>query len=275
MATVQVQIVYTGPVVDEIRKGMEIARYFSPDNSYVDSPVFTDGYANPDAVGDGNTYGKSIYATNVEGWGELAGILPMASFTGKFAQFERAVLAAKAALDAGEENEGITFEIEGYEEEIYWNQMAANMVEAGFYSKVGDKEYGPSPFDNRIVLKVVAITDNSVDLFGKVASDLQSGIQVSEDAITGNLKYVADYTGFSSKVEEQSGNYLALHAEVEGADATISVKVTKAVTLQEDGDVVLRIADHTTQTVTVTAKIEGQDDIVQVYSLAGLNCASA
>lgn len=125
-----------------------------------------------------------------------------------------------------------------------------------------------------ITISVRAIP-TGIDLFGKDASDLQSNIAVSDDKITGHLNYVTDYTGFSSKVEEQQGNYLAIHAECSDSSAVISVKVTKAVTLQEDGDIVLLIRDHTTQTVTVTAKIEGQDDIVNVYSLADLDCASA
>lgn len=145
MANIQVQIIYTGVLVDEIRKGAEIARYFAPNNSYVDTPVFTDGYPNEGGVGDGNAYGKSIYATNVDGWGKLPGILPIASASVKLAQYERAIFAAKEAEEAGKKNEGIVFEIEGYEDEIYWNQIAANMVDQGFYSKVGDKEYGEAP----------------------------------------------------------------------------------------------------------------------------------
>lgn len=147
MASINVKIVYTGPVVDAVRNGMEIARYFAPQNSYIDSPVYTDGYENKDGVGDGESYGKSIYATNVEGWGKLAGLLPMASNTGKFAQYERAALAAAEAEKTGGKNEGITFDIEGYEDEIYWNQIAANMIEY-FYTKVGDKEYGTAPDDS-------------------------------------------------------------------------------------------------------------------------------
>ena len=113
MATVNVKIVYTGPIVDDVRAGEQIARYFAPNNSYVDTPVFTQGYANEDAVGDKNSYGKSIYATNVDGWGSCPGLLPNASFTGKFAQFERAKMAAAEAKKSGAENTGITFEIEG------------------------------------------------------------------------------------------------------------------------------------------------------------------
>ena len=145
MAAIQVQIIFKGPVIDIERKGMEIARYFSPDNSYIDSAVYTAGYENADGVGDGEKYGKSIYATNVDGWGYLPGLLPMASTTTKFAQFERAVIAAFDAKAKEEENKGITFEVEGYEEEIYWNQIAENMVDLGFYTKVGDVEHGQPP----------------------------------------------------------------------------------------------------------------------------------
>ena len=144
MAT-KVTIIYTGPVVDLVRKGMDISRIFYPNDSYVDSPVFTEGYLNEEEVGDGEQYGKSVYATNVDGWGELAGLQPMAHTTVKFAQFERAVLAAKDALVNDTDNTGIEFDVEGYEEEIYWNQMGKHMVGAGFYTKVGDVEYGTAP----------------------------------------------------------------------------------------------------------------------------------
>lgn len=142
MATVK--IIYTGITADIVRDGASIPRYFAPQNSYVDTPVFTEGYANSSKVGDKETYGKSIYATNVDGWGTLEGLSPMASTTTKFAQYERAYNAAVEAEAAGTENAGISFEITGYEDEIYWNQIAANMADR-FYTKVGDKEYGEKP----------------------------------------------------------------------------------------------------------------------------------
>lgn len=144
MAT-NVQIIYTGPVVDADRVGQSIYRMFEPTGSYVDSNVFENGYTNPGSVGDGNSYGKSVYATNVDGWGSLPGLLPMASSVVRFAEFEQAIFAAKAAQDAGTTNEGITFAVDGYQEELYWNQMAPNFVPQGFYIKVGDKEYGDDP----------------------------------------------------------------------------------------------------------------------------------
>jgi len=145
MAT-KVLIKYVGPVAEVERKGMEIARYFAPQNSYVDSPVYSEGYDPENFEGaKGEAYGKSIYATNVVGWGELPGLLPMAHTTTKFAQFERAAIAAFEAAANDEENKGIDFEVEGYEEEIYWNQMCRNMADMGFYSEVGDNKYGTDP----------------------------------------------------------------------------------------------------------------------------------
>ena len=72
---------------------------------------------------------------------------------------------------------------------------------------------------------------DSVDLFGKVASDLQEGVFIKDGKVFGTLKYVTGYTGFSGLPEEQEGYYLVLHYECEGAD---SIKVN-GVTLDEDG----------------------------------------
>lgn len=115
-----------------------------------------------------------------------------------------------------------------------------------------------------------------MDLFGKVAGDLQEDIEVGEASITGTLKYVTGYTGFSGKAEEQSGNYIVVHADVPGMDdVTYTVKVTKAVTLDSDQTVVLRIRNKDTQTITVTASKEGFDTVTKVYTLSGLTCETA
>ena len=137
-----VTIIYNGPIVDEIRQGANIPRFFAPLNSYVDTPVFTEGFANEEGLGDGESYGRSIYATNVDGQGFLPGLIPMYGNTTKYAQFQLAIFAAKAAEEKGAENTGITFEIEGYEEEIYWIQQGRLMADEGFYTKVGDQEFG-------------------------------------------------------------------------------------------------------------------------------------
>ena len=105
-------------------------------------------------------------------------------------------------------------------------------------------------------------------------NDLQSGITILDNGkITGTLKYVDDYTGFSGDPALQSGNYIAIHASVAGVpDATISVKVTNPVTLDEDRVAVLRIADKDSQTITVVASAEGYATTTQVYDLKNLIC---
>ena len=136
----QVTIKYTGPVADVVRVGMPICGVFVPRSSYIDSPVYTEGYK--DAEGT-EKYGKSIYATNVWERGTLPGLLPMAHTTTKFAQFELAVLAAAEATAEGTENKGIKFTFEDdYKEELYWNQISKNMAPLGFYITVGENTYG-------------------------------------------------------------------------------------------------------------------------------------
>ena len=55
-------------------------------------------------------------------------------------------------------------------------------------------------------------------------SDLQTGVSVSSNSASGTLKYVSDYTGFSSDTDLQSGNYIALHWSDPDASIT-SLKV--------------------------------------------------
>ena len=125
-------------------------------------------------------------------------------------------------------------------------------------------------------LSVDANVAANVDLFGKSVTDLQNGVSISGNAISGTLKYVSDYTGFSSKVAEQSGNYLVLHAEVpEVEDATITVTVTNPSVLDSDGIIVLRIADKDSQTVTVVASKEGYESVTKTFTLSGLTCQAA
>ena len=118
----------------------------------------------------------------------------------------------------------------------------------------------------------------SVDLLGKTADDLQTGVEVENGAITGTLKYVTGYTGFSGDVEEQSGNYLALKVTaVEGATITVELingTVGHPVTLDEDGMIVIRITNKSTQSVQVVATKDSKSEVFN-FSLSGLTLNAA
>ena len=132
--------------------------------------------------------------------------------------------------------------------------------------------FHPSPAP--IVTELTVDTDVSAseDLFGKTIDDLQTGVTIGENSITGTLKFVDDYTGFSSDPAMQSGNYLVLHCTVNDSNP-ITVEVVGGVsgprTLDADGIIVLRIADKDTQSVRVVA-----GSVTKTYTLTGLECLS-
>ena len=115
---------------------------------------------------------------------------------------------------------------------------------------------------------------DSVDLFGKVASELQTGVTVNEtDGFEGTLLYVDGYTGFSGDPDLQEGNYLVFHAAVPNVEGvTITATMDNTSTLDEDGIAVFRVRDKNSQTLTVVASKVGFASVTKVYSLSGLTC---
>lgn len=93
------------------------------------------------------------------------------------------------------------------------------------------------------------------------------------NGLTGTLKYVDDYTGFSGDPELQEGNYLVFHTAVPDVEGvTITAKMDNTSTLDEDGIGVFRVRDKSSQTLTIVASKEGYESVTKVYSLAGLTC---
>lgn len=122
-------------------------------------------------------------------------------------------------------------------------------------------------------MSVDASIASGTDLFGKTVTDLQSDVVIGTNSISGTLHYVDDYSGFSSDPALTEGNYLVIHAAVpDMEDAQITVKITNPVVLDEDGIAVLRIADKSSQTLTVVASKEGYDAVTKVYTLNSLEC---
>lgn len=190
----QVTIIYNGPLTDVNRIGESIYRLFLPDNSFVDTKIYTDGYENAGSTGDGKSYGRSIYATNADGWGKLKGLMPMSSTPVRFAQFERAAKIACEAKKSDSANAGITFSIEGYAEDIYWNQIAPHMAMIGYYIKIGDKEYGNPPAEKD---PVIIPPNSEPDTIRNVVADIASGKITS-----GAVQLVADTTTYGVGVPE-------------------------------------------------------------------------
>lgn len=110
-------------------------------------------------------------------------------------------------------------------------------------------------------------------------TDLQSGIVVGATGISGTLKYVTGYTGFSGDESLQSGNYIALHFDT-GEETVDSIKVQLLngdygpVTLDEDRITIFRIRDKNAQAVQVIAYKDGRA-VSRIYDLSGLTLEPA
>ena len=95
---------------------------------------------------------------------------------------------------------------------------------------------------------------------------------VGPEQITGSLKYVTGYTGFSGDVSEQSGHYLVTHSTATDG-ATIKAKLlggtTPEVTLDSDGILITRVTSND-QKLRITASKDGLVTNVKVFDLSAL-----
>lgn len=126
---------------------------------------------------------------------------------------------------------------------------------------------------NYLFLTTVPAQDSDGELFGKLASELQNDIEIEGNSISGTLNYVTDYTQFSSKTEEQEGNYLAIKCTaIPGATITVELingTLGHPVTLDPDGLIVLRITDKDTQSIQVVTSSDGVTE-TKNYALTDL-----
>lgn len=107
-------------------------------------------------------------------------------------------------------------------------------------------------------------------------------MEITDRAVIGTLNYVTGYTGFSGLEEEQSGNYLVVHAAVpEVNGVTITAKAEKSdygpVTLDSDGILITRIrnADILTGCLIFTASKTGYPTVTKRWALNGLTMEEA
>lgn len=124
----------------------------------------------------------------------------------------------------------------------------------------------------------LTVTSPSGEVFDKSVEDLQERITVEDGKITGVLKYVADFTGFSDKSYEQVGNFLALDVQtnVGSADITVELLGGTAPVCKKDkkGVWVMRVTNPKSQSVRISA-IEGRDSKTDIYSLSELEVKDA
>lgn len=110
-------------------------------------------------------------------------------------------------------------------------------------------------------------------------NELQEGIVISGNEISGTLKYVKGYTQFSpNNPTQQSGHFLALHLDTP-PDATPTVEVINGDSGAKRANVgetqfVLRIK-AVTQSVKFTLERPGFKTNTKTYTLTGLNLAQA
>lgn len=119
-------------------------------------------------------------------------------------------------------------------------------------------------------MSVDADIDAAEDILGKTVDELQDDIEIEDDAVSGTLLYIDDYTGFSEDTDLQVGNFLAIHAEVPYVD-DVEITCEDGVVL-DSGIIVVRVTDKSTQTVTVVASKQGFESVTKTFTLEGLTC---
>ena len=122
-------------------------------------------------------------------------------------------------------------------------------------------------------MSLSADIETSVDLLGKIVTDLQDEVTVSGDTISGTLAYIDDYTGFSGDVSEQVGHFLAVVCTADEGD-TITLDLIGGthgpVTLDEDGICIIRITNKDTQKLKYTATSADGSTETRIWNLTGL-----
>lgn len=115
----------------------------------------------------------------------------------------------------------------------------------------------------------VAPDDGETERYGKAVSDLQEEVAIADGAVSGTLKYVTGYTGFSSDADEQEGNYLALKLTAEPHDKIeVAIGDQGPVDVTADEFVVIRLTELT-DPLEITVK-NGVDSATEELDLTGL-----
>ena len=115
--------------------------------------------------------------------------------------------------------------------------------------------------------------DDDVEVFGKLVSELQDEIEITnpgfsgaKSVVNGKLNYVSGYTGFSpGNPVQQEGHYLAMRFDTDDADDVITVELIGGTDghpweLDADRNVVFRITNKDTQSIKVVVTHTNEDE---------------
>lgn len=162
---------------------------------------------------------------------------------------------------------------------------ALAVLEAILYGSDQDEPRLPMPDEVFTILgSSAAITltveapSNTDNVLGKLASDLQNNVILSGDNITGTLKYVSGFTGYSEDTALQEGNYLALKINAAPIDVVVTAELLGSSEASKkigaDGVATFRITNTASQSIKVTA-IMGRETTIKTYGLSGLKLETA
>ena len=126
-----ITITYKGIEMGAANIVAPVCRVFRPDASYIDTVAYQKGFT--DAEGEAK-YGKSVFATNVDGFGSVEALEPFATTSVPFpvpmTQFKLAVV--------GEDNK-VEFDVDDYKEAFYYEQIGKALADQGFEVTVSKK----------------------------------------------------------------------------------------------------------------------------------------
>lgn len=124
-----------------------------------------------------------------------------------------------------------------------------------------------------VITLTVTNPEYSDTVNGKTISDLVSNITVTDTEITGKLKYVEGFSGYSSDTALQTGNFLVLNASAVPSDTVVTVELLGgkegAKSPDANGNVVFRVTNTVSQSIKVNGTM-GRESSTKSYSIKNL-----
>lgn len=161
------------------------------------------------------------------------------------------------------------------------HQEVATYIEtqcaAYFFDFNGQAAFDDSSAQVALMSLDVGVEKPEGDALGKTVSELQENIQIVGNKITGKLKKVTGFSGFSTSPDEQEGHYLVTSVYApEGATVKFKIEGGKAAekTLDPTDHQIIWKISSTSQKPTLTITYKNQTGTI-AYDLSGLTLDSS